>query len=78
MSGKVLIDGGGGGTGSSLASSRAQKGDDLHHISRDEQRLKALTEAPKSSTGATSIVDLGSFPKAGVNSMRAILRAPSR
>ena len=49
-----------------MASSLAQKGDGLHPTGRDEDKLKAVTEMSKSLTEATSIVDLGSFPKAGV------------
>ena len=66
MSGKVLIYGRGGGIGSFVASSLAQNGDGLHFTGRDEHNLKAVSEMSKSSTEATSIVDLGSFPKAGV------------
>ena len=49
-----------------MASSLAQNGDGLHFTGCDEHNLKAVTEMSKSSTEATSIVDLGSFPKAGV------------
>ena len=49
-----------------VASSLAQKGEGLHLTGRDEHKLKAVTEMSKSLTEATSIIDLGSFPKAGV------------
>ena len=66
MSGMVLIYGCGGGIGSFVASSLAQNGHGLHFTGCDEHKLKAVTEMSKSLTEATSIVDLGSFRKAGV------------